>query len=89
MPIKHAALKQIHKDQKRQHRNQAVRGELRTLTRRFHGLLAENKPTEAAQLLRELAKEYDTAASKRVIHRNTAARFKSRLTRRLNKLHKT
>ena len=39
MPIKHAALKQLRKDKKRQQRNQAVRSELRTLTKRLLGLL--------------------------------------------------
>ena len=86
MPIKHSALKQIRKDRKRQPRNQAIAAELKTLTKRFHSLLAEKKSTEAAAVLREVAKQFDRAASKRIIHRNTAARFKSRLTRRLNKL---
>ena len=85
MPIKHAALKQIRKDRSRQRRNQAVRSELKTLTKRFHTLLNEKKLEDAKQLILQLTKQYDHAASKRVIHRNTASRFKSRLTLRLNK----
>lgn len=86
MPIKHAALKQIRKDRKRQRRNQAIRAELKTLTKRLIGLLKAQKTEEAGQLLRVVAKRYDHAASRHVIHRNTAARYKSRLMRRVARL---
>ena len=85
MPIKHAALKQIRKDRTRHERNQAVRSELKTLTKRLLGLLREQKLEEARTLIHEVAKKYDRAASRKVIHPNTAARYKSRLMRRLNK----
>ena len=85
MPIKHAALKQIRKDRKRQQRNQGVRSELKTLTRRLLGLLNEQKLDEAGQLMTLVSKKYDHAASHHVIHRNTAARYKSRLTLQLNR----
>ena len=83
MPIKHAALKQIRKDRKRRSRNQAVRSELKTLTKELLALLKAQKLEEAKTFIRLVAKKYDHAASKGVIHRNTAARYKSRLTRRL------
>ena len=86
MPIKHAALKQIRKDRKRRLRNQAVRSELKTLTKRLVGLLAHQQVKEARELLRIVGKHYDHAAAKGIIHRNIASRYKSRLTRRLNKL---
>ena len=83
MPIKHAALKQIRKDRKRQVRNQAMRSELKTLTKRLLGLLKSQKLDEARTLIREVSKRFDRAASRGVIHRNTASRYKSRLMRRL------
>ncbi len=85
MPIKHAALKQIRKDRTRHARNQAMRSELRTVTKRLLGLLGEKKLDEASEVLRLVAKRYDHAASKGVIHRNTANRYKSRLAQQLNK----
>ena len=85
MPIKHAALKEIRKGRRRQARNQAVRSELKTLTKRFLELVRDKKLDEATLLLRLIAKKYDGAASKKIIHRNTAARYKSRLARRLSK----
>ena len=83
MPIKHAALKQIRKDRTRQQRNQAVRSELKTLTRRLVSLLKAKNVNDANTLMSLVAKKYDRAASQHVIHRNTAARHKSRLMRRL------
>ncbi|MBI3331165.1 MAG: 30S ribosomal protein S20 [Candidatus Omnitrophica bacterium] len=83
MPIKHAALKQIRKDRARQSRNQAVRAELKTLTKRLLTLLREQKLEDARQLLRLVSQKFDRAASARVIHPNTAARTKSRLAHRL------
>ena len=83
MPIKHAALKQIRKDRVRQQRNHGVRSELKTLNKKLLGLLEGRKLEEAATLLPIVAKRYDHAASRGIIHRNTAARHKSRLMRRL------
>lgn len=85
MPIKHAALKQLRKDRRRRQRNQAVRSELKTLTKRLLALLAARKLDEAKTLIQVLASQYDHAASKGVVHRNTAARYKSRLMRQLNR----
>lgn len=85
MPIKHAALKQIRKDRKRHERNQAIRSELKTTTKRLLALLQEKKLDDARQLIHLVAKQYDHAASRHIIHRNTASRSKSRLMRRLNR----
>jgi len=83
MPIKHAALRQMRKDRVRRIRNQSVRSEIRTLTKQFIQLVQSQKLDEAGRLLRRVASTYDRAASKGVIHRNTASRYKSRLTKRL------
>ena len=84
MPIKHAALKQIRKDRPRKLRNQAVRSELKTLTKRLITLLQAKQLEDAKTMLQLVSKKYDRAASAHVIHRNTAARYKSRLARKLN-----
>ena len=86
MPIKHAALKQIRKDRPRQQRNQAVRSELKTLTKQLLSLLQAKRLDDAKTLLQLVSKRYDRAASGHVIHRNTAARYKSRLARKLNQV---
>ncbi len=84
MPIKHAALKQLRKDATRRQRNRAAQSRLRTLTKRLVTLLKDQQITEAKSLILEVVQAYDHAASKGLIHRNTAGRSKSRLMRRLN-----
>lgn len=85
MPIKHAALRQIKKDSKRQERNQAVRSELKTITKRLHALLQAKKLDDAKTLIRTVASKYDRAVTRGVIHRNVAARYKSRLAKLINR----
>ena len=85
MPIKHAALKQIRKDRKRHQRSQAVRSKLKTLTKRLDALLDGQQLDEAKALMPTVVSSYAQAASKRVIHPNTARRYTSRLMRRLNR----
>ena len=83
MPIKHAALRQLRKDAKRNQRNRAVQSELKTLIKRLIGLLRAQKLDEATTVLHEVTRKFDRAVTKGVIHRNTAGRFKSRLTKRV------
>lgn len=85
MPIKHAAFKQLRKDKKRTARNQAIRAGLKTITKRLLSLLKNKQFDEAKKLLSEVASQYDRAVSRGIMHRNTAARYKSRLTVRVNK----
>ena len=85
MPIKHAALKQLRKDIKRNKRNSATRSELGTLTKRVAQLIQSKQIDDARTALSQLVGRFDRAAKKGVLHRNRAARFKSRLTRRLNR----
>jgi len=63
-------------------RNKAFRSELKT---REKSVLAAAEAGDAAkteELLREAQKRIDVATSRGVLHANTAARRKSRLTRR-------
>ena len=62
----------------RQERNKAVRSELKTRTRSA-ATAAEAGADDADEKLRAAIKRIDSAASKGVIHRNAAARRKSRL----------
>ena len=82
MPIKRAALRQLRKDKKRTTRNQAFQSELRTLKKRVLTLIGQNR-AEAQHLLPTLMRRFDQAAAKGRIHKNTAARVKSRLMKRL------
>jgi len=85
MPIQKAAYKSLRKDKRRHQRNLRVSSELKTLIKKFEALVNANKPKEAKEALRLLVSRIDKAASKGIIHKNTASRKKSRLTKRLKK----
>lgn len=86
MPIKKSAWKELRKSRKKHQRNIAVKSELKTLAKKIEGLLASGKKQEAETLYRMLSSKFDKAASRKIIHKNTASRKKARLAKRLKKL---
>ena len=67
----------------RHERNKAVRSELKTRTRNAE-VAAETGADDADARLQAAVKRIDTAAAKGVIHKNQAARRKSRLMAKVN-----
>ena len=81
-----SALKRQKQDEKRTLRNIHIRSTLKTLIKRVR-LAVETKDVEKARTaLAEAVPAIDKAKSKGVIHRNTASRKISRLTKRVNSL---
>ncbi|MEE2647102.1 MAG: 30S ribosomal protein S20 [Actinomycetota bacterium] len=76
-------IKRNRQTEKQRERNRMVRSELRTRTKAV--LESDDSSQEA---LSAAMKRIDTAAAKRVIHPNNAARKKSRLQKRFNELNK-
>ncbi|MBW3547902.1 MAG: 30S ribosomal protein S20 [Actinobacteria bacterium] len=76
-------IKRNLQNEKRRLRNKAVRSELRTRTRRAVAAAEAGAP-QSDDELRLAIKRIDKAAAKGVIHKNTAARRKSRLMRRVS-----
>ena len=70
-------------DRKRRTRNLCFASELKTLTPKFDRLVKAKQKDEAKSALSQLLKRLDQAAGKKIIHRKTADRKKSRLSRRL------
>ena len=73
--------KRILTDAKRAERNKAVRSELKTRTK---AAVRDVGTDDGAEALRLAVKRLDMAAAKGVIHKNQAARRKSRLMRKVN-----
>jgi len=71
--------------QQRRLKNRRERSELKTVVKKTQ-VAMENDVEQAKSLLTLAIKELDKAASKGLIHKNAAARKKSRLMRRLNRL---
>ena len=70
-------IKRNRQNETRRARNKAVRSELKTREKAVFAAAAAGEPTD--ELLRLAQKRLDVAASKGVIHKNEAARRKSRL----------
>jgi small subunit ribosomal protein S20 len=80
---KRSALKAHRQSERKRLRNRAVRSEVRTYVKKARVGLAAGSAEEAAPAVVAAARELDKAANKNVIHRNQAARRKSRLMKRL------
>lgn len=81
---KSSAQKRHEQSEKRRLRNRSVRSSVRTGIRKFNGALSAGDTTAAETQLASVEKLLDSAAGKGVFHRNTVARTKSRLNRKLN-----
>ena len=78
-------IKRNKQNLKRHDRNKAVRSELKTRVKNAV-TAAEQGAENAADAARQATKRIDKAAAKGVIHKNAAARRKSRLMKKLAKV---
>jgi small subunit ribosomal protein S20 len=74
-----SAIKRIRQSEKRRQRNRIIRSQVRTAVKTARGTEGDGLRTAVAEAIRAL----DKAVTKGVVHRNTAARKKSALARRL------
>lgn len=70
----------------RHERNKSLRSELKTRVKVALEAAEAGDATKAREALRVAQKRIDMAVSKGLIHQNTAARKKARLTKRINSL---
>jgi small subunit ribosomal protein S20 len=84
-----SAIKRNKQNEKRRLRNRVYRGRARTFVREARATIAGGDPEEARQAALKAISALDKAAEKGVIHKNNAARRKSRLMKRLAVLEKT
>jgi small subunit ribosomal protein S20 len=79
-----SALKRARQTETRTARNRANRSRLRTALRKMRQAIAAGNREAAQQAFRETASAIDKSIQKGVLHQNTASRYKSRLSARLN-----
>lgn len=83
MPQHKSAKKRVRQAEKRRARNRYQRSRMRTMIKKLQN--TEDK-AEAETLLNEVKAYLDRLASKGIIHKNKAANYKGKLTRRVNAL---
>jgi len=79
-----SALKRIRSSEKRRLRNRRVRTETRTYIKKARAQIEAGELEEAKRSVAQAIRALDKAAEKGIIHRNNAARRKSRLMQKLN-----
>ena len=84
MPNHKSAEKRVRQNEKRRDINRSNRSALRTSIKKLRAALSGSDKTGLAELLPETVSKIDKAVQKGVLHRNAAARYKSRLTARVN-----
>ena len=84
MPNHKSAEKRVRQNEKRRIVNRSNRGRLRTGIKKLRAALEGGDAGAAQQLLPETVSLIDKAVQKGVLHRNAAARYKSRLTLRVS-----
>ncbi len=80
-------IKRNRQNEKARQRNRTVRSELHTRTKAV--LTAAQNGEDTADKLQAAIRRIDTAASKGVLHKNTAARQKSRLIKRVRTIQES
>ncbi|TNJ67903.1 30S ribosomal protein S20 [Paenibacillus hemerocallicola] len=86
MPNIKSAIKRVKTNDKRRLQNASQRSALRTAVKTFETAAASQNVESAKEALITASKKLDKAVTKGLIHKNAAARKKSRLAKQLNSL---
>lgn len=81
-----SAKKRVRQNAKRNARNKARKELLKNETKAFNAAVIKGDVDAASKALNQLVSSLDRIKTKSTLHRNTAARRRSRLTKKLNAL---
>jgi len=88
MPNHKSAEKRVRQSEKRRTINRAHRTKVRTYIKKLRAALDGGKGEDIQKVLPETISVIDKSVQKGVLHKNAAARYKSRLTARANQAAK-
>ena len=86
MPNIKSAIKRVDVIEKKTLRNNMIKSGYRTAVKKFEQAIEAGNKAEAEKLFVDATKKIDQACTKGVIVKNTAARKKSNLAKKLNEL---
>ncbi|CAN5396813.1 30S ribosomal protein S20 [soil metagenome] len=81
-----SAEKRVRQNAKRKEINRSNRSKLRTSIKKLRAAVTGNDKAASTELLFPTVSLIDKAVNKGILHRNAAARHKSRLTKHVNSL---
>ena len=79
-----SAIKRTRQAEKRNLRNASIRSKIKTVSKRIEEAITEKNQENVKKLLREIIRAVNSAVSKGVLHKNTASRKISRLSKLAN-----
>lgn len=79
-----SAMKRVRQAKKREARNKAVKSTIKSLIKQVEAAITSNNKEETTKKLQAAVKYIMKAASKGIIHKNTASRKISNLTKKAN-----
>lgn len=79
-----SAKKRVRQNAKARVRNRARKSVIKTQVKRFEEALSTGNVETTQDQLKQLTRKIDRLSTTSTIHKNTAARIKSRMTRRAN-----
>jgi small subunit ribosomal protein S20 len=85
MPTTRSAKKRLRQNLVRRAKNRATKSSIKTEVRQVREAVAAGNLQKAEEELRAAARKLDRAGARNVIHRNKAARVKSRLQKLIKK----
>ena len=88
MPNHKSSEKRVRQSEKRRVINRSHRTKVRTYIKKVRAALESGKSDEIQKVLPEAISVIDKSVQKGVMHKNAAARYKSRLTARANQTAK-
>ena len=88
MPNHKSAEKRVRQNEKRRAINRGHRTKVRTYIKRLRAALDSDNADEVKQVLPDAISVIDKSVQKGVMHKNAAARYKSRLTLKANQAAK-
>lgn len=79
-----STIKRVRQAEKRRLRNQSVKTKIKTYIGKLEAALPSKNKDEIEKILKETVKIITSASSKGIIHKNTASRKISRITKKVN-----
>ena len=89
MPNITSAKKHLRQTKKRTAHNRKYKNRIKNLSKIINGFIQENNAQKAKEQLPLLFKAIDKAAKRNILHKNTAARRKSLVARRVSHIETT
>ena len=81
MPQRKSGLKELRKTYTRRMQNLDIKTDLRKTLKQFMTAVDAKNKADAQTLYKTLAKKFDKAAKRKIVHKNTASRRKSRFSK--------